>query len=88
MLIDIGIGLGRRHTQTGHLPDQMLIEQPKLGPTKEGLVIETGRNEGRNQAVEAAQIKAKAGPTVLALALQTVIDKDIGRTAIGLIAPA
>ena len=79
VLVSVGIRRARGPTQPGRAADQTLVDRlPKGGRPHEGLVIEAGRQNRRQQRVERHDIKTQAGPAILARGDQAVVELDLG----------
>ena len=73
--IVVGVVLGRRDAETGGGADQRLVDVlPGLLRPHEGLVVEAGGEEGRQQVVDRADIEGERRPAVLRDHLHAVED--------------
>ena len=85
LVVAIGIGLQRRFAQARGAPDQALVDPgPERGRPFEGLVVEAGREDRAEQAVQRHQVEGERGPAVLAPGDQPVLELGHGRPAVGL----
>ena len=83
VLVMVGIGLGGRGAKPGGAADEMFIKQPKFRPAKEGLVVETRRQEGCGEADRGTEIEPQSRPTVLAAGDQSRGDEQVGGARVG-----
>ena len=87
-LIAVGVGLARRpaearsaadHRLIDALPGPVLAEQ--IGP-HEGLVVEAGADERREEVIDRAEVECERRPAVLAYGAEAVIKFDLGRAQV------
>ena len=83
-LIAVGIGLARRAAETGGATDHRLIDMAP-GPARphEGLVIEAGAEQGREEIVDGAEVELERGPAILARGAEAIIKLDLGCAQVG-----
>ncbi len=84
MGVEIGVVIGvarvRRAAEPGGAADQRLVEgAPRALRLHEGLVVEAGREQRREQAVDRLQIEAQRRPVVLAHRREALIKFDLRR---------
>ncbi len=73
--ITVGIGLVGRHAQPRRGTDPGFVERrPRRLRPHEGLVVEAGREEGREQVVDRADVEGERRPAVLRHRRQPVIN--------------
>ena len=84
VFIALGIGRARRPAEPRRLADEALVEHPVAGRAHEGLVVEPGRQEGRQKVIDGAQIMAQRGPAVLRERFEAFIDFKLCGAHIGL----
>src|ERR1700761_242093 len=76
--IAIRIGLGGSHAEARCGANLRLVDRvPRALRPHEGLVVETGRNERRDQIVDGADIEVEARPAVLTLRLQAFVQLNL-----------
>ena len=82
--IAVGIGRGRRATKPRDGAYCGLIKLPptSLGP-HEGLVVEAGRNQWRQEIADSTEIVAQGWPSILAFGHQPVMELDLSGARIG-----
>ena len=83
LVVPVRVGLRRRDTQTAGLSELTLVEGPERPGPHEGLVVEAGRKEARDEAVDGAQVEADRRPAVDARRLQAVVELDLGGDVVG-----
>ena len=84
-LVAVRVGLEAAGAQPRRAPDEVLVDHPGLaGGPHEGLVVEAGRQEVAEQAVDRQHVEAERGPTVLARRLQPIVELHHGRFGVGL----
>ncbi len=75
--------------EPGRTPDQRLVDLlPERGRPHEGLVVEAGRQHGREERVDRHQIEAQRRPAILACSHQAIVKLGGGGARIGLSAGA
>ena len=85
LVVAIWVGVERRFAEAGGATDHMLVNPgPERGRPFEGLVVEAGREQGAQQAVQGHQVERERGPAVLACRDQPVLQLGHGRPAVGL----
>src|SRR4051812_24339863 len=88
MQVAIGIGPSRRAAEAGGTADKRLVDLgPPRGRPEEGLVVEAGRQEGREEVVGGSDVEAERRPAVLARGGEAVIELDLGGAQVGIAAP-
>ena len=83
LVVPVRVGLRRRDTQAAGLSELTLVEGPERPGPHEGLVVEAGRKEARDEAVDGAQVEADRRPAVDARRLQAVVQLDLGGDVVG-----
>ncbi len=83
-LIAVRIGLARRATETGGATDHRLIHMAP-GPARphEGLVIEAGAEQRREEIVDGAEIGLERRPAILARDAEPTVKLDLGCAQVG-----
>lgn len=83
----IRVGLAWRAPEPGGAPDQRLVKAlpgmwPKPLRADKGLIVEAGRQERREGAVDRARVEGERRPAVLAVRLETLIQLDLRRAQV------
>ncbi len=81
--VAIRVFLLRRGAQATGVADETLVPHPGLGRPHEGLVVEAGREQRREPAVDAQQVLRRARPGQGTLRLQAVVQLDLGHLGVG-----
>ena len=84
VVVVVGIGAGGDHAETGGLADLMLVPPPGPRRPHEGLVVEAGRHQAREPAVDGPQVELDAGKDVDAPGRQAVVELHLGGHQVGL----
>ena len=77
-LVAVRIGPARRAAKPGGAADERLEEHPAAGAALEGLVVEPGRDERRDEVGDGADIRLQRRPAILRPRLQAVEDLLLG----------
>ncbi len=88
LVVDVGIGLGRRLAEAGGAANDALVSHPGAGRPHERLVVEPGGHERREPLGHRTQVVVHARPAIDAFGAQPVIKLDHGGGDIGLRAGA
>ena len=83
LVVPVRVRLRRRDPQAAGLSELTLVEGPERPGPHEGLVVETGRKEARDEAVDGAQVEADRRPAVDARRLQAVVELDLRGYVVG-----
>src|SRR3974390_3454087 len=85
LLVVVRIGCRSGAAEPGGAADGGLVELfPERRRPHEGLVVEAGRDERREQRIDRAEIAGERGPAVLARRREAIIELDGGRLAVRL----
>ena len=84
VVVPVRIGHRRAHPEARGPADDPLVGLPKLRGPHECLVVETGRQNGGEEAGDGAEIEIDGRPAVLAGGGQTVEQLDLRRPLIGI----
>ena len=89
LVVDVRIRLRRKPPEAGRAPYERLVEPlPEGCRPHEGLVVEAGREERRQQVVDRQRVEGERRPAVLARRLETVVELGDGRARVRLPARA
>ena len=84
MLVVIRVVRIRCATHPGSAPDEALVGHPLRRRPHERLVVETRRQQPRQQVIDAADVECDRGPAILARRGKAVIQLDLRRPHVGL----
>ena len=82
MHVPVTVLLTRRRTQTAGLANKVLVPHPCPCRPHEGLVVEAGRKQRCEPAVDAQQVFAGARPGIDTLADQTLVQLNLGHLGV------
>ena len=83
-VVTVGIRVRHVGADAGGAADDALVGGPRARRRHEGLVIETGREQRREQIVERPHVQTERGPAVLARRDEPVVKLDHGGARVGL----
>ena len=83
LVVSVDVGRIRGDTQAARLSQLVFVEGPERPRPHECLVVEAGRQEARDEAVDGAQVEVDGGPAVDARRLQSVVQLDLRGDVVG-----
>ena len=79
----VGVCVGGCVPKPRCLADEIFIEHPLFGRTKEGFVVKSSRQNGRCQPQSRSDIERQVRPAVLAFCHQAFVHKHVGSAGVG-----